>query len=309
MTTPQILRIPRSDSEGGFVLVKVDQRVQSPALDLRLYATEGDTVFKGSVKASHIDRLRAKNNHSSDEEWTTILSYAFRQIVEVDDDRLVKGLELTASVFPSKSDDGDDDVDKVLSIALRKKIAGISQKLGTLDLLQSEDEISLFDWCENAVSSAASLQDELSKLHERAASIEEMNRKLKQQLDELIQAKADHDRQLVTKFAQLLNEKKLRIRNQQRLLSSLNVDSDKVKEVDEPRAPMAGKEEDYPRSAKVQPRSSKRKGRDESPGDQDFGKMDVDIKQIDSSPEPDDGRETPQPLEEDDVETASEDEP
>lgn len=56
---------------------------------------------------------------------------------------------------------------------------------------------------------------------------EETIGKLNTQLEELIQAKTDHDDQLIAKFVQLLNEKKLKIRNQQRLLASAKVDSNK----------------------------------------------------------------------------------
>lgn len=87
---------------------------------------------------------------------------------------------------------------------------------------QCEDEISLFDWCGTAVSSATSLQDDLSSLQEKAASLEDLNYQLKHQLDEFIKAKSEHEKQMLAKFAQLLNEKKLKIRNQQRLLSMLN---------------------------------------------------------------------------------------
>ena len=50
---------------------------------------------------------------------------------------------------------------------------------------------------------------------------------LKKQLEELTKAKAQHEHSLVANFAQLLNEKKLKIRNQQRLLASATVDPDK----------------------------------------------------------------------------------
>ncbi len=44
MTTEHILRIPRSDSEGDFVLINITSNGKS-ALDLRLLATEGESPY------------------------------------------------------------------------------------------------------------------------------------------------------------------------------------------------------------------------------------------------------------------------
>lgn len=44
MTTEYILRVPRSDSEGDFVLVNVTSNGKS-ALDLKLLATEGESPY------------------------------------------------------------------------------------------------------------------------------------------------------------------------------------------------------------------------------------------------------------------------
>ncbi len=44
MTTEHILRVPRSDSKGDFVLINVTSNGKS-ALDLRLLATEGESPY------------------------------------------------------------------------------------------------------------------------------------------------------------------------------------------------------------------------------------------------------------------------
>ncbi|KAI5303479.1 proteasome regulatory particle subunit [Ascosphaera pollenicola] len=290
MAEPQILRIPRSDSDDGFVLVRAAQRPKSSDLDLRLHATEGEAVYKGSVRASGLDQLRAKSNRSTEEEWSAILAYAFHQEPHIPDSNWIKGLKVTASIVSS----GDDDED--------------SQKLGALELRQCEDEISLFDWCGTAVSSATSLQDDLQVLQDKAASLEDMNRKLKHQLDELIEAKTNHDKEMLAKFAQVLNEKKLKIRNQQRLLSTLNVSPGKA---DEKQVEIKKEEPNESPEPKPisKPRSSKRKIRADSSDDDGFDKMSVDHPHdSDASTQSESGRDTPQPLEEEEVETASEDE-
>lgn len=43
-TTEHILRVPRSDSEGDFVLINVASNGKSP-LDLKLLATEGECPY------------------------------------------------------------------------------------------------------------------------------------------------------------------------------------------------------------------------------------------------------------------------
>jgi DNA double-strand break repair and V(D)J recombination protein XRCC4 len=63
----------------------------------------------------------------------------------------------------------------------------------------------------------------------RVSTAEETINKLNGQLEELINAKSEHESQLISKFVQLLNEKKLKIRNQQRLLASARVDPSKSK--------------------------------------------------------------------------------
>ena len=51
-------------------------------------------------------------------------------------------------------------------------------------------------------------------------------------MEELVKAKADHEEELISKFVLLLNEKKLKIRNQQRLLSTAKVDQKKLKQME-----------------------------------------------------------------------------
>ena len=50
------------------------------------------------------------------------------------------------------------------------------------------------------------------------------NRKLNEALEELVRLKIEHEDGLLEKFSLLLNEKKLKIRDQQRLLTGATVD-------------------------------------------------------------------------------------
>jgi len=83
--------------------------------------------------------------------------------------------------------------------------------------------IQLFDWTGIAVSRAHALEEQISSLRNKYSTAEDTISRLNSQLEELIHAKNNHDDELIAKFVQLLNEKKLKIRNQQRLMATANV--------------------------------------------------------------------------------------
>jgi hypothetical protein len=56
-------------------------------------------------------------------------------------------------------------------------------------------------------------------------------KKLEEGMDELVRLKTSHENALLEKFSILLNEKKLKIRDQQRLLSASNIDPEKLEAV------------------------------------------------------------------------------
>ena len=87
--------------------------------------------------------------------------------------------------------------------------------------------ISLFDWSAISVARGDALEQEVSSLEGRYRQAEDEIRKLNEQLEKLIQTKIQHESQLIASFVQILNQKKLKIRNQQRLLASATVDSAK----------------------------------------------------------------------------------
>ncbi|KLJ07626.1 hypothetical protein EMPG_16905 [Blastomyces silverae] len=310
MAKETILRIPRSDSPGDFVLVKVT-RPGSSELDLKLVATEGEAPYRGSVKSAQIDKLRAKNYHGADDEWAGILAYALgqKQSASVPEEHK-SGLEIAATV----KQDEDDESEKEIVISLRKRIDTITQRLGTISLKQDDDQaIQLFDWTGMAVTRADELDDELASLTAKYDTVESTINKLNSQLEELIKAKTEHEDQLIAKFAQLLNEKKLKIRNQQRLLASAKIDPSKV--------------DDMSASALSETGSTKRRGKRKaeepavsSESEDGFDTMDVDKvgkhgnanRDNEKRDEGDEdllteseGQETPDPLED---ETATEDE-
>lgn len=94
--------------------------------------------------------------------------------------------------------------------------------------MQDDDQtIELFEWTSLMISRADSLRQQISSLTERLQAAEDTISKLNSQLEELIEAKNEHENRLMMNFVQVLNEKKLKIRNQQRLLASAKVDMGK----------------------------------------------------------------------------------
>lgn len=71
------------------------------------------------------------------------------------------------------------------------------------------------------------LEQQVSSMTGRYRLAEDTIHRLNEQLEELMHAKTEHENRLVANFVQVLNEKKLKIRNQQRLLASATVDSTK----------------------------------------------------------------------------------
>ena len=104
---------------------------------------------------------------------------------------------------------------------MQTHVEDIKRRLGTVELLYSEntEDIDLFGWTTQVVQT----RDDISaKLRDREATLDQAEKQIdsfKNHLDELIAAKEEHETQLLSKFALLLNEKKLRIRTQQRQLA------------------------------------------------------------------------------------------
>ncbi|KAJ5191191.1 uncharacterized protein N7498_010176 [Penicillium cinerascens] len=223
MSPPRILRISRSDSQDAFVLVHV-VNTGPAALDLTLTATEGECPYVACVKQSRLKDLCVKNYQGTEEEWARIVSRVLGQSTEVDE-LASTGIETTASISGS-GDDGQ------LIIAIRNRVQSITQRLGTIVFKRDDEQaIELFEWSGTAASRADALQQHVTNLTNRYRVAEDTIQKLNEQLEELLRAKDNHESQLVANFAQLLNEKKLKVRNQQRLLASASADPAKVFEI------------------------------------------------------------------------------
>ncbi|KAJ6107921.1 hypothetical protein N7523_009244 [Penicillium sp. IBT 18751x] len=212
MTLPRVLRIARSDLQDAFVLIHVVNNGPD-TLDLALTATEGECPYVTSVRQSRIRDLRVKNYQGSEEEWIWIISRVLGQPIDSD--------ELTSVVIETSASISGSGDEREMIITIRNRVQSITQRLGTLVLKQDEEQaIELFEWSAVAVSRADELEQQVTTLSGRYRVAEDTIKKLRGQLEELLRAKNHHETQLVANFAQLLNEKKLKIRNQQRLLAS-----------------------------------------------------------------------------------------
>ena len=166
--------------------------------------------------------LRAKNFQGSDDEWQNLLRHVFnpQSAAPLPDDQR-KGLEVVTMIGSGK-----------VTINLRNRIEKITQKLGSVDLHQDDDvEIQLFDWCSSALAQKASLETEKGELRRKYETAQATITSLDAKLEELVKAKIDNEEQLISKFVLLLNEKKLKIRNQQRILSTAKVDPKKLQQM------------------------------------------------------------------------------
>ncbi|KAJ5183213.1 hypothetical protein N7492_000829 [Penicillium capsulatum] len=300
MASPRILRLARSDEPHGFILLRVSQTGPAP-LDLSLIATEGESPYTGVVRQSQLSKLRLKNYQGTDEEWTRIVSLVFGQHTSPDEPIGLPEIEVSTSIT------GSGDEGREVVITIRKRVQDITQRLGSIALQQDDErEIELFEWSSIAAARVDALETQLTSVTDRCRVAEDTIHKLSEQLNHLLQAKDQHENQLLSHFVQLLNEKKLKIRNQQRLLASATVNPAKVAEI-QAIAQQVQDPGDIQDSTK---RHAQAMGGIDEDTDEDLERMDVDQTKPDSLSKSgmtdDEGPSTPQPLEE--GETTTDDE-
>ncbi|KAH7370819.1 hypothetical protein BKA65DRAFT_489292 [Rhexocercosporidium sp. MPI-PUGE-AT-0058] len=278
---PRLIQVPRADhgNDPDFILLHVAS-AGGKTLDLDLIGTENDNVFTFSLKHSQTSKLKEKKVNQ--EEWLPILS-AFLLGTDPEGASVdaLEGIEAIATILP-----GPKDLPKSITIVIQRNIEGITQKLGTITLPRDPDgDGDLYEWCSENILANEKLTQQLQaskvKLDDKDAQI----KKLETSLAELVKLKNDNDAQLLEKFSLLLNEKKLKIRDQQRLLQSSNIDPSQLKEVEEARS--------RSRSA-VPSRINKRKAgqiEDEEANDT-VDKMDVDDEPVAAKSDRDDARNT-----------------
>ncbi|KAI1381447.1 hypothetical protein F4677DRAFT_403063 [Hypoxylon crocopeplum] len=265
MAESSILRFPIARKENEYFLLEVSSNGSRP-LDLKLVGSESTAVFMMKLRHKRAGDYKASGSPCSAEEWEEIL------ISTLVNQHPASDVEIKAIV---QSDGAE------VSLSFRKSIQGITQRLGSIVLEENEKiEISPFDWCVSALGARAKVEGDLATAAVKIQSLEDSLKELKDQLDELIKTKEDDETLLLEKFRDLLNEKKVKIRQQQRLLASANVDPEKL-------ANVAGSQNTQRRVAR-ESRASKRKAKEEpESSDEGFEKMDVEEGGDDGSPQPD----------------------
>ena len=210
-----ILRLHRTDKTNQHLLVQVS-KVGNKALDLKLIGTEHEHLYHAEIEESKIKSLQANSFSGDLTEWKAILQYALlHQKPSGHIPEYLQGLETVATLSG-----------KTLTITIRKNIDGITQRLGDIKLQQDDEkeEIDAFDWVDRAAATADAMRTELETLQASMVEQREQVTSLNKQLDDLVKAKEGHEEELLAKFTALLNAKKLKIRDQQRLLAGAQID-------------------------------------------------------------------------------------
>ncbi|KAI0508328.1 hypothetical protein F5B22DRAFT_650183 [Xylaria bambusicola] len=252
-----VLRFPVSGQENGSFLVEVASNGSRP-LDLKLIGSESTVVFVVKLRHKKIIEYKADPGHCTDEEWEQILTSTFV------DQKPVPDVEIRADVQPDENS---------VTLSFRKNIQGITQRLGSINLVENDrTEISPFDWCVSAIESRVKVTEELAAATTKIESLQQSIDELKAQLEDFITTKEEDEKEMLEKFQDLLNAKKLKIRQQLRLLAAAKVDPEKLGNI-------GGDEgQDVHRNAGPS-RSGKRKAtvkEEEGESDDGFEKMDVD---------------------------------
>jgi hypothetical protein len=229
MSSPQVLRILRKDAPDEHLLVHITSAGRTPKpLDLKLIGTDNQALYATSIRDSSTKALQSAQFLGSIDEWKATLAFVLlHHRPEGTLPEYLKGVEIVAEIAASK-----------FTITIRKIVGGITQSLGRVELLQASDDeaTDFFDWASAAAASSDQLREQLQ--FQTTASTEQQDEieRLKAELERLVEAKKQHEQELLTKFAALLNEKKLKIRDQQRLLSHAKVDPDAAEDVKTSRA-------------------------------------------------------------------------
>lgn len=110
----------------------------------------------------------------------------------------------------------------------------MQQRLGTITLTHDGGEaIELFEWCATSVDAVTQTNAAASASDARVRDLQTAVGELKSQLDELVAAKQEDEVVLLQKFRDLLNEKKVKIREQQKIITDLSANDAPREEVDE----------------------------------------------------------------------------
>jgi hypothetical protein len=171
------------------------------------------------VRSRSLDKLRANAYHGTGE-WESILEHVLVDGQTASLDAAVQqSLQVRCSITGKGSKSS-------LSIAFRTLVQDITQQLGSIDLAHTEDDsgVDLWAWANQLADQRDEARTKVASQGERAGTEARHLNALQKQLDDLTKSKAEHEKELMAKFAMLLNEKKFELHRLQRVLASAQVD-------------------------------------------------------------------------------------
>lgn len=182
-----------------------------------------DKVLTLAVRDRKLEKLRSASYDGTPQEWSSILHHVLYSSTAVSADlseKLRSTLDVTCMISGNEKKSS-------LNIIIRQSVEGITHKFGALVLPYTDDtdEVDLFGWAIETVDERDSLAARLKSSNTRMEDAERTIKSLQDQLSDLVKAKVEHENQLLSKFALLLNEKKLRIRTQQQQIKDQHAHS------------------------------------------------------------------------------------
>lgn len=234
------------------------------------------------VTHNQTSSLRDKTFKGSQDEFETILSYI---LLGAEKDALTAGIEAVAKIQ-----------NDLMTVTVQRHVEGIAvsrhlhvktitaelishqQRFANIKLPETPDEeVELYDWCGLTVQSRNKATTEVNELKKKLQKKESEAQRLEAELQELVKVKNANEDSLIEKFSLLLNEKKLKIRDQQRILETATVDPVKLEAVLQSRENAKSRSPGPSRSGKRKAKAVKDESEEESDGG--FEKMDVDEQQ------------------------------
>lgn len=177
------------------------------------------------VKQSRVHKYRSSSNQLDLPLWEHILRSQLLgeppPSTSLSDQPKFQNISLAAAIDP-----------KGLTITIRKSISDIHQILGSLTLPKDSDLVlDIFSWCSVSLAHSSALAASVSSLEDICKKQEAAIADLRQHVEDLVKGKEEHEDILIRKFAELLNEKKLKIREQNRLLVTAKPDPMRIAEM------------------------------------------------------------------------------
>ncbi|CAK3853364.1 hypothetical protein AC578_8593 [Lecanosticta acicola] len=261
---PTTLRLRWTGKRSEHILLNVIHRGPRD-LDLKLIGTDFEKLYSGKVKDSSAKSLQASNFTGNLEEWKSILGLALRHLRPSGTlPEHLQGIQAVGAI------DGS-----TLTVTIQRRIDDITQRLGTIKLEETDEEVNTLEWADQATAASDDLRSQLETLQSSVASQQKQITRLTNELDNLIRAKKEHEDELFSKFAALLNAKKLKIRDQQRLLAGAQVDHDAAQEVNDARSRTARREPGASRKGKRKANDAPKPTQDGDTEDEDDEETDL----------------------------------